>query len=49
MVNIQQTNHNHKKPDGEKEKAPVYYISLLYFNLQGQIHPAIMQERSTPS
>lgn len=33
----------------KKKKLPFYYIFLLYFKFQGQIHPAIVQEISTPS
>lgn len=33
----------------KKKKLPIYYIPLLYFKFQGQIHPAIMQQISTPS
>lgn len=50
MVIIQETNQNHKKPDEEKrKKLPIHYIFVLDFRFQGQIHPAMVQENSTPS
>lgn len=33
----------------KKKKLPIYSIFLLYFKFQGQIHPAMVQESSTPS